>query len=89
MKYIIVEVGPKSLRRKLPIMFAQALVHKDMFDMLKGKDSTTTIISAGFIDSIEIGAECHGKSISLNVKSRGTVDTALIQMHDYFHGLEF
>ena len=79
-KYIIVRQGALEL----PIVFPDLLVHYDVARDLgyKGK-----VVAAGFC---EVGAEsdspaadynCFGKSESLNVESRRSVDAAILNKY--------
>lgn len=89
MKYIVMGVLTKSgLDCEIPFVFPDLVVHLNMAtvckvlleDQFKGAD--VRVISAGFINSIDVTSECYGKSESLGVTSRPE-DTRLIKMCDY------
>ncbi|EIS9096196.1 hypothetical protein L1O59_005101 [Salmonella enterica] len=89
MKYIMLRTGGK-LKRDIPVIFPDLLVHKDVADAIKGMGSYSGfdgayIISAGFCN---VGVECFGESESCNAVSR-SIDDSVINTYDYTHGLMF
>jgi hypothetical protein len=75
MKYIILDDGSIEC----PVIFSEILKH----DAVAGR---RTVTGAGFCRfSVKtdgtIGVTCWGKSISLNVKSRGKKDEEIIMKH--------
>lgn len=95
MKYVMLEVVPKgadAVAFKLPIMFPDKLVHRDVAlairDVAKStfKGAKVTIVSAGdaYLDDVK----CSGKSESLDLTSRGERDSNVINWIDYRHGIE-
>lgn len=90
MKYIVLKVEHGGVVREVPIIFPEFLVHANVSAALlehcsELKDGTP--IAAGEFSSLDIDADCHGKSISLKVESRRLVDSQLINMYDYNHGV--
>lgn len=90
--------GGDPITRELPLIFADAYVHKDMADMASNIlhreiYGSLTIrrevqcVAAGFLSSLGVDVGCYGKSESLGIKSRGKIDDALILMLDYSHGI--
>ena len=94
MKYIVIEVITKDIVRELPFIFPEAIVHSQMYKYMQHQMTmehdadSVRCVAAGFL-SIQagFGVECHGESESLNIKSREQVDTDLITMLDYNHGI--
>lgn len=77
---------------KLPVIFPDKLVHRDMYAAAKDVAWVTwprckvKTVSAG---EIQLGGvECFGKSESLSVQSRGELDARTIDMYNYLHGIE-
>lgn len=82
MKYIVVSLkGKESI-----FVFPRSIDHDRMFEVISGirigpsnnwsrEFRNGEAISAGFID----GRECHGRSETLNLNSRGAADTALLR----------
>lgn len=97
MKYIVIRHEIKGIVRELPVIFAEAMVHKDVFRsariMLGLDDGIITCAAAGFVSSLDIGESefgpirCFGRSESLNVESRNAKDAELIGYVDYSHGI--
>lgn len=58
-----------------PVIFANGLQHKDVAKQL----NLTNIQSAGFVRTSLGEIQCYGDSFTLNIKSRGEVDTELIK----------
>jgi len=77
----------------MPFVFPSNLVHAEvaesMLHMLAviHNWSDTRVISAGELSLAATGFECYGESITCKLKSRGIVDTILIQGHDYTGGM--
>lgn len=95
MKYIMMRITDQRpdgvMTRDIPIVFPSLLTHKDV--ALAVKDycpelSESHVVSAGFVNSISMQPDCHGASESIGVSSRGDVDSQILQMHDYAHGLQ-
>jgi len=72
MKYIVIEY---SLGEKI-YLFTEADTHSEIARDLCGDISK--IVSAGFVTYVEDNLECYGRSVSLDIKSRGDIDTALL-----------
>ncbi len=95
MKYVMLEItlaGGEAPPFKLPVIFPDKLVHRDMAAHVKSVAWATwprcnvNVISAG---EIQLGGvECFGESETLNVKSRGERDARTIDVYNYFHGIE-
>lgn len=91
MKYIVMEVElTKGHKLEIPILFPDILVHdtiaKQMVHMLYRQflsSSDVRCVAAGFVASIDMQISCHGRSESLNIASRGEIDSDLIKMTDY------
>lgn len=106
MKYVVLQVtdhaaraGEDDMVRELPIIFPEALVHKDMADAVgrvlrrerpDGRMREVVPVAGGFIHSMNVGSKggCNGKSESLGLASRGEQDDVLIACMDYLHGLK-
>ncbi len=96
MKYIVVEVTTKDIVRELPFICPEAIVHSQMYKYMQHQMTmehnadSVRCVAAGFLSSIQagIGVDRHGESESLNIKSREQVDTDLITMLDYNHGIQ-
>lgn len=94
MKYVMLEValGGEMPPFKLPVIFPDKLVHKDMAAHVKKvawstwPGCTVNVVSAGEIN-LEV-LECFGNSETLEVESRGTRDARTIGMYNYLHGIE-
>lgn len=96
MKYIILELDHgNGLVREIPVIFGEALVHavvsESIINGTMREDSNIERmrpVAAGFLSCIELGnVNCHGKSESLKLESRGQEDVDLMKLHDYTHGL--
>ena len=95
MKYIVIEQKTKELDRVIPIIFPDALVHKDVYEsvvhMLRRTEhpeleAEYEVYSAG---SCDVKVQCSGKSETLGVESLIKGDDSIINMYDYTHGLTF
>lgn len=94
MKYIMFEQEIGEIKRKIPFIFPNFLVHQDVAAVTKVlldetfKNSKNRIVSAG---DVQIGAgatiNCSGKSETLKIKSHPD-DTQILTMYDYFHGVQ-
>lgn len=80
-KYIVIKSGDEELI----FVFPKAVVHKEMFAMVKAiKDSHGPNWSRPYFNAVCVGAgfvgngHCYGESESLGVVSRDEVDTALL-----------
>lgn len=95
MKYVMLEItlqGGEAPPFKLPVIFPDKLVHRDMAMNVKTVAWATwpgcrvNVVSAG---EIQLGGvECFGESETLQVKSRGERDARTIDVYNYFHGIE-
>lgn len=56
------------------VAFSETIVHKDIANGLGAKH----IIGAGFFMMIDGRFHCYGESISLDVKSRGVLDSEIL-----------
>lgn len=94
MKYIVLKQIGKHFSREVPIIFPNELVHSVVAEAImdalekEGHKTGFDVVSAGEFSSMDIQADCNGKSTTLNVKSRGDVDSRMITMYDYLHGIE-
>jgi hypothetical protein len=75
-KYIIIEKSCNDL----PIIFPEFINHRDMVN------PNDKVISAGFVkfyvnESGNVDISCYGESVSLDVKSRGDIDTKLMERY--------
>lgn len=86
-KYVMLEMPCGGVRRRIPIIFPDILVHADVAAAVQSLPmmGEAKPIAAGSIDLM--AAECHGKSTTLNV-SAGETDAELINTFPYFHGIE-
>lgn len=95
MKYVMLEVtlaGEAALPFKLPAIFPDKLVHKDMAACLKKvawstwPGCTVNVVSAGEVQLSDV--QCFGESETLKVESREDADAHVIETYDYTHGVE-
>lgn len=95
MKYVMLEItlaGGEAPPFKLPVIFPDVLVHRDMAAHLKEiawstwRSCRVNVVSAGEIN-FEVH-ECFGKSESLNVNSRKERDADTISTYNYTRGVE-
>ena len=87
MKYIMFKRQLESgITQKLPVLFPSELVHADMAKAVLALDGMekAEAVSAG--EWSPIGG-CSGRSETLKLKSHIS-DTAIIVMHDYYHGFD-
>ena len=84
MKYIVFRT--KDGRQEIPIIFPNHLVHLEVAKAMSKIVGTSRIVAAGEFSSLEIEANCHGKSSTIGVKSRGKEDERLIAAFDYVFG---
>lgn len=90
MKYIVLRLEDPRGTIEVPITFPEMLVHSDVaMAIRRGCEGMgrAQVVGAGFFSSTGMGIECHGKSESLNVASRGKEDSKLFPMYDYHHGI--
>lgn len=93
MKYIVLQTTPKNneIKREFPIIFPDVLVHSEVAEQMQHslmrQHITAKPVAAGFLNLVGLNLNCGGRSETLNLDSRGDVDSALISMHDYYHGL--
>ncbi|WP_431222233.1 hypothetical protein ACQ86O_17925 [Serratia sp. L9] len=92
MKYIMLRVD-KPMAREIPIIFPDNLVHADVVNAMRTLVAypgmaNATVVSAGYCN-LNLSAECHGESTTLNVSSRESEDNLVINTYDYTHGLLF
>jgi len=90
MKYIMLRiVTAGEIIRELPIIFPDALVHADVAEAITKLPGlyTATPVSAGSLSSLELETQCYGDSQTLDLKSRGDLDSGRICMLDYSHGI--
>lgn len=95
MKYVMLEItlaGGEAPPFKLPVIFPDKLVHKDMAMHVKSVAWATwprcnvNVVSAGEIQLSDV--QCFGKSETLGVESREDADAHVIETYDYLHGIE-
>ena len=70
-KYLIVDTGTNEA----VVIFSGFLSH----DVVAGRLGSP-VVSAGFVDFDQDGPHCFGKSTSLDIKSRGEADNALVRL---------
>jgi hypothetical protein len=89
MKYIILEMDLRGIKKKVPIIFPDFLCHDSIYNALSlvlksDCKAESQVCSAG--DIIIDEAQCSGSSETLAVDSNPN-DTYTILKYDYFHGL--
>lgn len=61
----------------IPIVFSETIEHKRMAIVVRGE-----VTGAGFVCIDEDGYyHCYGESVSLNIKSRGIEDSAILNKY--------
>ena len=73
LKYIINQIDQFMI-------FPPAVQHVDAARLLMGKFGPD-VVSGGFIDISNNEVNCYGESISLNLKSRGDIDSQIIAVN--------
>lgn len=90
MKYIMFEVDIGTLTKKVPVVFPNELVHREvagvLVPMLHKQFGSCRCISAGEFSPIT--GDCSGRSSTMKLDSRGEEDSAIIIGCDYGAGLE-
>lgn len=100
MKYVVLKMTVRGMSREVPVIFPDLISHVNMAASVlvaldaecegfkkSGDKVDITLVSAGFLSSMDIDAKCDVQSDSLNgLKSRESVDDELIRMIDYTHG---
>lgn len=90
MKYVMFEVSRGGLTRKVPVIFPDSLVHREvagkLMSLLRDEFESVKVASAGSINSFDFGGTTHGGSETLKVASDPN-DATLIKMYDYFGGV--
>lgn len=86
MKYVMFRVkGPGGNDRLIPVVFPNALVHRDvaeaLYPVIKGLP-----VSAG--ECVVLVDSTHGKSDTLSLNANED-DASVITGHDYLHGVIF
>jgi hypothetical protein len=71
LKYVIVNDGALEL----PIVFSDILIHAEV--ALRYRN----VVGAGFLTVGDNEVNCYGESLSLGVKSRGEVDTKIVNRY--------
>lgn len=91
MKYIVFQRKLGSdMHQEIPVLFPECLTHSEFAKAVTAEGSElhgAVVVSAGFVSSMCLSAQCHGESTSLGIGSRGKKDDLLIQSMDYFHGV--
>lgn len=80
-KYIVVEDFPTGISLLDVIFPFPEFIGHDDFARMVTRDGGK-VISAGFVsmpDEYNPKGSCHGKSVSLDLKSRGEVDTKMLE----------
>ena len=89
--YIVFEVNTQGLKRELPVIFPDIIVHADMAKAVAKACSeyfrSIKPVAAGQLD-FDGGVECSGKSTTMKLASRGDKDRTLIVTMPYFHGVK-
>jgi hypothetical protein len=65
------------------MIFSPSVQHIHAGNLLNGNYGGE-IIGAGFIDFLDGEVYCYGKSVSLNIKSRGDIDSKIIADKFYY-----
>lgn len=100
MKYVVLKMTVRGMSREVPVIFPDLISHVNMAASAvvaldaecegfkkAGDKVDITVVSAGFLSSMDIDAKCYGQSDSLDgLKSRESEDDDLIRMIDYTHG---
>jgi hypothetical protein len=91
MKYVMAEVSQGSLRRSVPCVFPNELVHVVMASYFKQAlehhgYTDVEFVSAGEVTLFGAGVECSGSSETLKLSARES-DARTIEMYDYLHGV--
>lgn len=73
MKYIVF----KSVKDEAPVLFPHAFTHSWVAEQMK----PLGVVSAGFVEITDGVVRCYGHSSSLNIPSRGDLDSKLVQAH--------
>lgn len=90
-KYIMFEVSTKSIKRKVPIIFPDALVHLYVGTVVKMaleeqfKGATVKAVSAGAINELSVNCT-FSNSTTLGLKA-APGDDEVINSYPYFHGM--
>jgi len=89
MKYIMIEVE-KPVRRRIPIIFPNDMVHAIVAEAILSKAKTMNwqnakVVSAG--DCSVMDVECSGHSSTLKLSSDSFKDERIINNIDYLHGI--
>lgn len=71
-KYIVVA----RARVITPIVFSETMGHNEMAAAVRGE-----VLGAGFCHINENQYTCHGESVSLKIKSRGEVDSNILNLY--------
>lgn len=93
MKYIMLLIEREDANVNVPIIFPDMMNHDNVAESIKhnlGMNhdiAETKVVSAGFITMNNTGVQCHGKSETLKIKSRGKEDSIIINTYDYMHGI--
>lgn len=74
MKYIIFETDVSGYIQEHAIIFSEFFIHKEVADTI----TNCKPVSAGFLSTINGQAVCIGDSVSLGIKSRGSMDMEVI-----------
>lgn len=85
MKYIVFRTIDG--RQEIPIIFPNILVHIEVAQALAKLVKTSRVVAAGEFSSLDIDANCHGKSTTIGIKSREDEDDSLISNYDYHFGM--
>ena len=70
MKYIVV----RTPHGEEPVVFSGTFMHADLAQRL----APSEVVAAGFVRLAADGIECFGSSVGLHIRSRGSVDAALL-----------
>lgn len=73
MKYVIIRDTDGG---EFPFLFCAPFTHVEVALMLQGHRHGRTIIAAGFVDFSGSTPRCFGRSESLNIDSRPSLDSA-------------
>lgn len=76
-KYIIVDTGMFVA----PIVFTDMLTHADVAMAIAPKGQDALVLGAGFCHIENNKYVCYGESVSLDVKSRGEVDSKILNRY--------
>lgn len=86
MKYVMFAIQVAGVTQNVPVVFPNSLVHADVAKaLLAGPLKGYTPVSAG--EGLISSEALHGKSTTLGLVARESLDTVILNTNDYLHGL--